>query len=262
MTLNVQRRVRLENARWQITHTPLQWSADQTAAIVCDMWDTHHCRSAARRVAEMALHMDRLIDALRRQGVFIIHAPSDTMPFYDGHPARLRAQAAPIAAFPKRPEGWCKIPEVKEPPLPVQTPQGGCDCETQCPLPAPGHWPWRRQIETIRIADQDAIAEGTEVYNLMKQRGLSRAIIMGVHTGMCILDRPFGIKRMTHAGIEMLLLRDLTDAMYSPKDPPYVNHFAGTRLIIEHIERYWCPTFTSDQLIGGKPFAFNGDRSA
>ena len=36
--------------------------------------------------------------------------------------------------------------------------------------------------------------------------------------------------------------------------------FAGTGLIVEHIEKYVCPTVTSDQLLGGSPFKFKGDR--
>jgi hypothetical protein len=28
-----------------------------------------------------------------------------------------------------------------------------------------------------------------------------------------------------------------------------VSHDAGTQLVIEHIEKYWAPTITSDQLV-------------
>jgi len=36
--------------------------------------------------------------------------------------------------------------------------------------------------------------------------------------------------------------------MYDPATPPYVGHDEGTRLVIEFIEKFWCPTITSDQL--------------
>jgi hypothetical protein len=39
-----------------------------------------------------------------------------------------------------------------------------------------------------------------------------------------------------------------------------VDHFTGTDLVIEHVERYWCPTFTSDDLVGGQPFRFAEDK--
>ena len=32
-----------------------------------------------------------------------------------------------------------------------------------------------------------------------------------------------------------------------------------TALYIEHVEKFICPTITSDQILGGKPFRFSGD---
>jgi hypothetical protein len=66
---------------------------------------------------------------------------------------------------------------------------------------------------------------------------------------MCILDRSFAIKAMLGYGLRVLLVRDLTDAMYDPADPPYVDHDAGTALIVEYIEKFLCGTVTSDMLI-------------
>jgi hypothetical protein len=55
------------------------------------------------------------------------------------------------------------------------------------------------------------------------------------------------------------LVRDLTDTMYNSRSKPYVDHFTGTALVCWHIEKYWCPTITSDQVIGGEPFRFAAD---
>ncbi len=41
----------------------------------------------------------------------------------------------------------------------------------------------------------------------------------------------------------------LTDAMYNPADRPQVSHDDGTRLVVEYIERHWCPSTTSADLI-------------
>jgi type 1 glutamine amidotransferase len=54
-------------------------------------------------------------------------------------------------------------------------------------------------------------------------------------------------------------MRDLTDTMYNPARWPHVSHFRGTDLIVEHIEKFVCPTITSDQLLGGQPFRFKRD---
>jgi hypothetical protein len=72
---------------------------------------------------------------------------------------------------------------------------------------------------------------------------------MGVHTNMCVLGRPFGIRAMVRLGRNVVLVRDLTDAMYDPRQPPHVSHTRGTELVIEHIEKYWCPSILSEDLL-------------
>jgi len=47
--------------------------------------------------------------------------------------------------------------------------------------------------------------------------------------------------------------------MYNSRSRPFVDHFTGSDLVTWHIEKYWCPTITSDQVLGGKPFRFAGD---
>src|SRR5262249_35346679 len=63
-----------------IAHTrTLNWDPRETAIIICDMWDDHYCRNAARRVAEMAPYMNLVVTLARQQGVLIIHCPSGCM---------------------------------------------------------------------------------------------------------------------------------------------------------------------------------------
>jgi hypothetical protein len=66
---------------------------------------------------------------------------------------------------------------------------------------------------------------------------------------MCVLNRSFAIKQMTNWGIHCVLVRDLTDSMYNPKDRPYVSHARGTEMVVEHIEKYWCPSAVSADLM-------------
>ena len=42
---------------------------------------------------------------------------------------------------------------------------------------------------------------------------------------------------------------DLTDTMYDPQDRPFVPHDQGTALVVEYIEKYWCPTTRSENLL-------------
>ena len=233
-----------------------EWAADRTAILVCDMWDQHWCEGATRRVAELAPVMDEVLRAARAKGVFIIHSPSATMPFYEGTPARKRAQQAP--AFPAPPfiHDWQHLDPAQESALPIDDSDYGCDDVPQCSLGEP----WTRQHPALHIADEDAVSDsGAEVYNLLQERGIENVIVMGVHTNMCVLGRPFSIRQMVRLGKNVALARDLTDTMYNSRRPPYVSHFRGTDLVVAHIEKYWCPTLTSDQITGGRPFRFHED---
>ena len=132
----------------------------------------------------------------------------------------------------------------------------GCDCAVKCKI----REAWTRQIATIEIKEGDALTDnGQETWNLLAARGIDNVILCGVHLNMCVLGRPFGIRQMVHEGKNVVLMRDMTDTMYDPKSWPYVNHYKGTELIIEHIEKFVCPTITSDQIIGGKTFKFKAD---
>jgi len=226
--------------QWEPVVTEQVLRADQTAIIVCDMWDKHWSRGASERVAAMAPRMNEVLKAARAKGVTIIHCPSETMPFYQDAPARKRMIEAPRAEMPAEQAH-------ADPPQPVDSSDGGSDTGEP-----PWHKAWTREHPAIEIdQQQDGISDnGQEVWNFLVQRGVKNVIIMGVHTNMCILGRPFAIKTMVRRGMNTMLVRDLTDAMYNPARPPYVSHAEGTRLIVEYIEKFWCPTIGSEELLG------------
>jgi type 1 glutamine amidotransferase len=75
-----------------------------------------------------------------------------------------------------------------------------------------------------------------------------------------VLGRPFGIRQLVRQGMNVALVRDMTDSMYNPAEPPYVNHFTGNDLILAHVERHWCPTVTSGEILGdGVVYRFPDD---
>lgn len=75
-----------------------------------------------------------------------------------------------------------------------------------------------------------------------------KSMICGLHTNMCVLGRPFGLRQLSSHRKNVVLLQDLTDTMYNPVRWPYINHFSGTDLILDHVERHICPTIASNQL--------------
>jgi nicotinamidase-related amidase len=261
-----------DNGTFVIRTKEQQWPPSQTAIIVCDMWDAHHCLNAVRREEEMVPRMNEVLEKARGRGVLVVHAPSECMQPYKDHPARKRAQAAPKAKnLPKDIGEWCKqIPAEEKGKYPIDQSDGGEDDDLQehetwhKKLAAMGRnpkAPWRSQHAGLKIHDTDAISDsGVEIWNLLEDRGINNVILVGVHTNMCVLGRPFGLRQMAKNGKNVVLMRDLTDTMYNPKMPPHVSHFEGTRLIVEHVEKYVCPTITSSQILGGEEFRFKGDK--
>jgi nicotinamidase-related amidase len=251
-TARTRRQAPPDSQHFSSVDTPVTWNLNHTALIICDMWDKHWCPAATARVTELAPPMNLAVAAARDRGVLIIHAPSDTMEFYAGTPQRRRAQTATDAGINTEIPGY-RHPD--EPPLPIDDSDGGCDSEN-----VPAHRAWTCQHPVLDIGENDAISDsGREIFNLLQQESRENILLMGVHTNMCILNRPFAIRRMLALGKSVMLVRDMTDAMYNPAKPPYVSHFEGTRRVIAHIETYLCPTIESSDLTGAVLFRFHDD---
>jgi nicotinamidase-related amidase/type 1 glutamine amidotransferase len=274
LSLSLRKRVetRPGSDRFHAITQAAKWDARKTVIIVCDMWDSHHCLNAVRRVGEIAPRMNQVLSEARKRGVLIIHAPSECMDAYKDHPARKAALKAPRSKqLPKDIGTWCKsIPAEEKGVYPIDQTDGGEDddlaqhrawAEKLQKMGRNPRAPWKSQIDVLKIEDGDIISDkGEEIWSVLEERGIDNVILLGVHTNMCVLGRPFGLRQMAKNGKNVVLMRDMTDTMYNPARAPFVSHFTGTDLIVEHIEKWVCPTITSDQILGGKPFRFSGDK--
>jgi len=244
------------NESASLAYREVEWESTRTAVIVCDMWDKHWCKGATARVAEMAPRMNEFLKKCRATGMLIIHAPSETMAFYKDSPQRKRVEKAKGSVIGENLNSWKPLDRSREGSLPIDDSDGGCDDDPKC---AQGN-PWRSQIDSLEIGEQDVVSDsGPEIVGLMQERGIENVILLGVHANMCVLGRPFGIRAMVGRGKNVVLVRDLTDTMYNSRMRPFVSHFAGTDLVIEHIEKHWCPTITSAEMLGGRAFRFSAD---
>ena len=230
---------------WTATEEKIRWTPENTAIVICDMWDRHWCDSATARVAAMAPHINSFVTRARNLGVTIVHAPSSTIEFYKDHPARKRVLEYPKIDPPITLDYWFHLDSTRESALPIDDSDEGCDSPGNQPYTA-----WTRQIEDIEILAQDIISDsGQEIYNYFQAHDISNVVLCGVHTNMCVLGRTFGVRGQVKLGNNVLLARDLTDAMYNPEMAPYVSHRAGTDLVVGHIEKYWAPSVLSTDLI-------------
>lgn len=251
-----------------------QWDPKKTAVIVCDVWDYHHSPSAVTRLGEIVPKMNALLRSARRAGSVIIHSPSDCMAFYEDHPARIRAFEAPKKDLPPGITSWnCRIEKEVGRLYPLDQSDGGDDSDPRSlevwsqklkELGRDPTMPWKSQNKALQIdKDLDYISDqGDEVWAILKDRQIEHVIMLGVHTNMCVLGRPFGLRQLVANGMDVVLVRDLTDCMYSPRAWPHVDHYSGNDLMITYIEETICPTITSDQIAFGSPVVFPGDRRA
>lgn len=257
ITVSLQKRIPsdIEKDAWVITDTIQQWRTDETAIIICDMWDKHWCRGASERVAELAPFINNVISIARKKGILIVHAPSETIKYYKDYPERRLGKkytSKNASSLISRD----LLPSEKNAVWPIDQSDEGCDDTPECKLA----YPWTHEIDIIKIYDGDAISDsGAEIAGLFYARRIKNVILMGVHTNMCVIGRSFGLRNMIRLGFNVVLMRDLTDTMYDSKQPPMVNHFSGNSLIFEYIEKYVCPTMVSTDFTGEKQFRFKKD---
>ena len=201
------------------------------------MWDRHWCSGAEQRKNALIPKIVPFLAQARTAGIRIIHSPSETMGFYQNAPQRHAILNIPQIDLPA-------VQPPRSRPLPIEFPTGGCD--TGDKLSAP----WTREDPRIPIEANDFISTDVqEIYSLLRHENINSVIYVGVHANMCLLTRSFAIPHMSALGFQCILARDLTDAMYSPQDPPFVSHERGTEMMIDYIGQYLCPTFDSRELL-------------
>ncbi len=224
--------------QWRETEFEQTFRIPETAILICDMWNRHWCDGATARCEALAVRLNQVLEFAREKGILIIHSPSETMEAYADWPQRRRIQMIPRIGVPA-------LVDVEEPPLPIDDSDGGCDTDNPIQYGA-----WSSQSPLLGIGEYDVISDnGDEIYAYLKQQGIQNILYTGVHTNMCVLGRSFAIRRMTRLGFQCVLMRDLTDAMYDPRDKPFVNHAIGTQLVVKHIEKFWCPSALGSDLM-------------
>jgi len=259
MKISVQKRVPsdLGGGAYMVVNEIQQWNPKETAIIICDMWNQHWCKGATGRVAEMAPILNNVVSLAREKGVLIVHAPSSCMPYYENHPARKLAQkynSKKNQVFAGKAD---LLDTEKGAVWPINQDDGGCDCAIECKQ----RNAWERQIDAIEIKNLDAITDsGVEAAGLFQAKGIKNVILMGVHENMCVINRPFALRSMVRLGMNAVVMRDLTDAMYDSKEWPVVSHFTGNSLMTEYIETYIAPSIVSSVFTGQKQFRFKEDK--
>ncbi|MDR0520672.1 MAG: isochorismatase family protein [Planctomycetaceae bacterium] len=258
-TFNVSMQQRVP-AKWNKTKLSLvnrveEWKPEETAIIVCDMWDQHWCKHSTARFTELAAALEPVLKAARDKGVSIVHAPSETMKFYADFPQRKEAIKYTDTA---QPTGWERnLPAEKGQKFPIEPgSNGGCEDSPKCKITAN----WTRQSELLTIAGNDIISDSRqEIAGYFKAKGIKNVILTGVATNMCVIGRPFGLRAMKQLGMNVVLMRDMTDTMFNSEKPQCAHH-SGNDLMVAYIETYVCPSIVSSIFTGKKQYRFSDDK--
>ncbi|MDR0560682.1 MAG: cysteine hydrolase family protein [Prevotellaceae bacterium] len=245
-----------EKDAFVITNRIEQWKPSETALIVCDMWDKHWCDISNARFGELAVALNKVVEAAREKGVKIVHAPSECMDYYKDYPGRKEAKKyrnAGLSAITG--DSWNKKLPTEKAEFPIEATGGGCETSGALDKAV-----WTKQNEAISVVSGDIISDsGEEIGGYFKKKGIKNVILTGVATNMCVIGRSFGLRAMKMLGMNVVLMRDMTDVMYDPKYKPHVDHYTGTDLMVDYIEKYVCSSIVSTDITGKKQFVFKGD---
>jgi nicotinamidase-related amidase len=208
--------------------------------VVIDMWNDYICPTGTELFGgSLVPRMNRVFAGARALGITVIHAPTDAADFYVGWP-----QAEKVAALPRY-----EIPKVRELGLPgFPGPVKACLCGPG--ILCPYMHSWDGINPNLHIAEEDYILlgpvygdSGTQrLHAICRDRGITHLIYCGVATNICVVGKAPGAMYMGRAGLNIILARDLTEAViqydpetgYTPDD--------GTTQSVAAIEKDFCPS--------------------
>jgi|SRR6185503_1833925 len=250
----------------------------KTAAVVVDMWTAHGCAGATAGIQALVPKMNETLDVIRQLGIPVVFAPSgDDLANWRGKEQRVQIESLPFSPLPasngffagRKGSGpftsscMCKVTEV--------------DPATHNPilrchrLQSNHH-----QNPNLRVRQRDLFiragvyrpgvnsameswgeAGQQELWNLVRARGITHLLYLGIATNMCIINREFGMVQARRMGLTPILIRDMTEAMtfdgYNPitkmLDPAFTP-LVGTEYAVRFIEGNIGASIESSQLRG------------
>ena len=238
----------VEAAEASYRYAELEWPVplDEAALVCLDVWNYHFSRDTLERIDDITVNrIAPLVEACRRGGLQIVHAPAD--PVAQRHPNHVHlipSDEEPQATWPGAPT-W--------PPKAFREKQGSY-AQYARPFEPDSVQRDRHRLEmrdfhpAVRPADGEAvILTGEELHRLCAQRGILVLIYVGFNTNACIVMRDYGTLAMHRRGYEVILVRDCTTGMETHET---LADMACTRGQIATLEQFGIYTVASGQLIG------------
>jgi hypothetical protein len=201
--------------------------------LVVGMWSGHQCKIADQKLQELSPQVDTFLKKCRGKGMKVIFGSQSLVK----HPkyVNLRKNMKNIAFAKLEDKG------LSFPPIPFDDSDGGVN--ERNPSFQRGEVDLNPQIE---VSDTDAMTDNCkELLNYLYHHNCNLLLVVGVHTNMCVLDRPYGMKNIARYGFPMAIVRDLADPMIKPDGVVVKDREDALNKIIRYVEQYFAPSVDS-----------------
>jgi len=225
----------------------LDWTVPvNEAAVVCiDCWSWHFSRETLDRINRITEQcIVPLLDACRKHGLLVIHAPAN--PVAERHPnfIRMRSEdARPQVQWPDSP-AW--------PPAEFKSKSGSYSQYAKPHEPQnadrAGHRATMRDFHDLcrPQGDEPVILDGEDLHRFCADRKILHLFFIGFNTNACVMMRDYGLPAMARRGYHAILVRDCTTGM---EIADTVDGLICTKGTIATIEQFLGYTVTSQELI-------------
>ena len=213
------------------------YDSSRVGVLVIGMWSGHQCLVADRILHELSPKVDSFLKVCRSKNMKVIFGSSSLTKLPKYAPLRKNMKGLSFAKLVDR--------GLSFPPIPFDDSDGGVNEKN------PNFK--RDEVDlhpAIEVCDTDAMSDNSkEILNYLYHHDIKLLLVVGVHTNMCVLDRPYGIKNLARYGFPMALVRDLTDPMVKPDGVKVKDRDHAKEMIVKYIEQYFCPSVDSRDLI-------------
>ncbi|HAA75775.1 TPA: hypothetical protein DCE37_11735 [Candidatus Latescibacteria bacterium] len=193
-------------------HGEMSWTmkAEETGIVLVDCWDKHPVESHLERGGQIARdHILPVIEACRRSGIEVIHAPSPQQ-------ARLFPQWTKYAEDRELHGGSGSGPEW--PPHDLRRRTGEYAAFARPPEPRVEAVTEMRETRGIMDflgpkPEDFVVSTGAQLHRLCRHQGIVHLFYAGFAANICVQRRDYGVWEMLDRGYNIVLLRDCTTAI-------------------------------------------------
>ncbi len=200
----------VSEAEFQQQEHHVQLVIADCALVLVDVWDSHYITSHQLRCENITERIIRpLVDAARKQGLCVIHAPGpEVAAHYRQCPSFGRSKTTRWFGQPELPGDW----------PPTQNSEHHLVAGLPPPPPLPEAINRMKSTRKIHPAltprqSEPVVADYSELHNCLTKRQTKYLFYAGFAANICLPYRDYGMRAMQAAGYKVIMLRDATTAL-------------------------------------------------